>query len=524
MNNCKKTGIYLQENQKEVFRIWEARVRDRLSVAKSVDSLALHNSLPELYDGLIGTLVASDPQKYLDEVAKELGIQHGLERSSMSGYDLNHVVEEYQILQQVIFEVARRSGPLSEGTTDAIIDAITIGIRNATSKFVKQKSKALKESQRQAEKASLAKSSFLANMSHEIRTPLGAILGFAELLRDSESKSEREEYIQIITRNGQALSKLIHDILDLTKIEAGQLSVKHIAFALDELIDEITDLFAETANSKNISLDVEFAPHTPRRVKTDAARLRQILINIVGNAIKFTQTGSVKIKVDPVLTNDGVTGLRFTITDTGIGMTDEDARSLFKPFSQADDSSTRRFGGTGLGLALSRRLARALGGDVELKSYVKGDGCVFVITVNASVATESDHVESEKKATLKKNVRILLVEDSIDNQRFVKLLLESRGATVEVASNGKEGVQKFKEDNEYDVVLMDMQMPVLDGYAATKKLRAMGFDNPIIALTAHALPEERRRTTDIGCNAHFTKPIDTNLLVEKINDLTAQSK
>lgn len=514
----KDVAACLEQKRKEIFATWEARVRDTLPVARPIDSLALTNSLPELYDGLIKTLTAPDPKKYFEGVEKEIGRKHGEERSRLKGYDLNHVIEEYQILRHVIFEVVRKSGTLSSESADAILDAITIGIRNATSEFVKIRTGLLTQAQLRAQNALTAKSVFLTNMSHEIRTPLAAMLGYTELLADAPSKSERDEYIKVINRNGKALVKLIDEVLDLSKVEAGRLEVEHIAFALDELMDEVLGIFQEPIKAKNVTLAIIFDPKTPLVVESDPTRLRQILINIIGNAVKFTPSGSIKVNVEPVVLATGINGLRFTITDTGIGITAEEALTLFVPFSQADGSTTRKFGGTGLGLVLSRHIARALGGDVELKSCEKGQGCTFVVTVEAKAAKKPNKIAQPNSATKIDNIKILLVEDSPDNQDFIKRVLEKRGAVVDTADNGKEGVQKAIS-GAYDVVLMDMQMPVLDGYAATKNLRALGFKKPILALTAHALAEERLKTKDAGCNAHITKPIDTNLLVEAINEL-----
>lgn len=508
-----KLAEYLEANRQKIFEVWDARVRKCLPTASPMSTLALLNSLPELFDGMIKTLAAEDPKKYVEEYAKELGKKHGEERSRHKDYNLNQVIEEYWLLRYVILEYARKLGPMSDHAVDAILDAITIGIRNATAEFVRIRGEMLTH-------ANEVKSTFLTNVSHEIRTPLGAILGYADLLKGAKLQSD--EYLEVITRNGKALSKLIDDVLDFSTVEGGHLEAIKASFALDELVSDVLDTFKEVARKKNISLIVGFETGMSMIVRTDYSRLRQILINIVGNAIKFTQSGSVEINVEPILQNETMSALRFTISDTGIGMSEEEALKIFVPFSQADNSMTRKFGGTGLGLGLSRYIARALGGDVVLKSCKKGKGCVFEAIVAAQAVTE---VSEPIVHGLKKNLdglNILLVEDSIDSQYLIQHMLEDRGAHVDVANNGQEGVDKAKVGN-YAVVLMDTQMPVLDGHLATKQLREFGFKPPIIALTAHVLAEERKKTKDAGCNAHLTKPVDVDLLVKTIKEMISES-
>lgn len=382
----------------------------------------------------------------------------------------------------------------------------------------------LNEEKARAEHANRTKSSFLANMSHEIRTPLAAILGFTELMNSCENPNERSMFANVVSRNGNALIKLIDDIIDLTRVEAGRLQLERVDFEIRELINEITTLFRTPIENKKLKLHVKIDPRTPDRINSDPTRIRQILINLLGNAMKFTQRGSVSLLVETQFKNGSISCVNFSVTDTGIGMTKEQAQKLFEPFCQADESTTRRFGGSGLGLALSRKLAKALGGEVKIKECIPGKGCTFLASVEAVPAkyeTKTSSQPTNSKASPPQRgriARILLVEDSIDNQMLIKLLLSKAGMSVDVASNGSEGV-KMAESNEYDVVLMDMQMPVLDGYAATEQLRQNGYDRPIIALTAHAMIEDRQRSMELGCDAHLTKPLDSKLLVETISDL-----
>ncbi len=375
-----------------------------------------------------------------------------------------------------------------------------------------------------AERASKAKSEFLANMSHEIRTPLAAILGFSELLNDCASPAERAEYTKVISRNGKALSRLIDDILDLSKVEAGKLELERIDFDIKSLVEEITALFQETAKKKQIQIELTVDPATPARINSDPTRIRQILINLVGNAAKFTSRGLISIEVRPVEHRGVMSCIEFIIKDSGIGMTKVQASRLFQPFSQADNSTTRKFGGSGLGLALSRRLAVALGGDVKITQCEPQIGCTFVASVEATPALRENVVplplerQPREASEPYRHSNILLVEDSPDNQLLIKMILSNAGMSVDFAHNGAEGV-RMAEAKRYDVVLMDMQMPVLDGYAATEQLRQHGYDRPIIALTAHAMLEDRTRTFAIGCAAHLTKPLDAKLLIETIEKL-----
>ncbi len=380
--------------------------------------------------------------------------------------------------------------------------------------------KILKNEMVGAVRASETKSAFLANMSHEIRTPLGAILGFTDLIVNPKtSQEDRVEYSKIIRRNGKALSRIIDDILDLSKVEAGRLELEYIDFNIRVLVEEITELFLESAKKKNVSLNVEIDPHTPDVINCDPTRIRQILVNLVGNAVKFTSRGSILVRLEPVFNEARLSCIRFVIKDSGIGMTSEQAQKLFEPFSQADNTMTRKFGGTGLGLVLSRRLARALGGDVSILNCAPKKGCTFIATAKAqevltSTAVPTEYVtDSSINSELK--LKILLVEDSPDNQIMIRRLLANAGMIVDIANNGVEGVEMAGLNN-YDVVLMDMQMPVLDGYAATKQLRQDGYTKPIVALTAHAMLEERTRTLESGCNAHLTKPINLRLLIDTI--------
>lgn len=382
----------------------------------------------------------------------------------------------------------------------------------------------LLEAREAAESASRAKTYFLANMSHEIRTPLNAILGFSELMMNHEMNgAEKMSCLATIRRNGQQLVKIIDEILDISKVEAGRLTLENSVIDLRDLFNDLSVSLKLQAQEKGLRLEVSAGSSYPQFIRTDPVRLRQILINIVGNAVKFTEKGGVDVGVS--WRDEGGGRLHVEVDDTGIGIDAGQAEKLFNPFVQADSSTTRRFGGTGLGLALSRRLARALGGDVWLAKS-SPEGSRFVIEIPAVPRESSSFLENfappEKPKPLPPpsdisldGVRVLLVEDAIDNQILISRLLEMAGARVDVSATGEDGVRKALHSR-YDVILMDIQMPEMDGYEATSRLRRRGYSGPIIALTAHALKEEREKSREAGCDDHLTKPIDRRTLLGSV--------
>ncbi len=385
-----------------------------------------------------------------------------------------------------------------------------------------------------AEAADRAKSEFLANMSHEIRTPLNAIVGFGQMLKDVEAGSdEQAHFINTIERNGRALTQLIDDILDLSKIESGHLTTERIKMPLPSLMADIRSTMSVAARQKGITLNIRTTGRLPETVITDPMRLRQILVNLIGNAIKFTSRGSVDVLVEIVQKNDADSSiLRFTIADTGCGMSTAAQQNLFKPFAQADASTTRRFGGTGLGLVLARRFAQALGGGVELTKSMPGVGSTFLAWVDAGqldfqsygdFVPELDHdagmVPIHERLD---GLYILVAEDSPDNQALIRHLLMRHGAKVEIAEDGRQAVD-LALGGHHDLLLMDLQMPVLDGYGAATELRRRGYDGPIIALSAHAMREEREKGAKAGCNDHLTKPINARALYAKVREYSRRS-
>jgi signal transduction histidine kinase/HPt (histidine-containing phosphotransfer) domain-containing protein len=381
----------------------------------------------------------------------------------------------------------------------------------------------LKES---AEAANRAKSEFLANMSHELRTPMSAILGFADMMTHTDEHApNHEECIQVIRRNSHHLLELINEILDLSKIEAGQMTVERIQCELPVILCDVATLMRSRAEDKSLKFYVTLKGKLPRYILTDPLRLRQILVNLLGNAIKFTADGSIEMVVSCEQAKQTST-LRIEVRDTGIGMTDEQLSRVFQPFAQGEESTTRKFGGTGLGLAISRRLARLLKGDVVVSSAV-GVGSAFTVSIDSgsiidvemvTELTDSAHATADSQTpTLERplNARILLAEDGRDNQRLLSTHLKMAGAEVIIAENGQLAVELSTTEH-FDLILMDMQMPVMDGYSATAELRNRGVITPIIALTAYAMAEDRNKCLACGCTDYLSKPVQRETLLQTI--------
>jgi signal transduction histidine kinase/CheY-like chemotaxis protein len=391
----------------------------------------------------------------------------------------------------------------------------------------------LDRARRTAEEASRAKSDFLANMSHELRTPMTAILGHAELLVESRrDPCENFESVRVIERSGRHLLALINDVLDFSKIEAGQVCVEFTRCSPLAILEEVASLMRVRATEKGLNFQTTLCGAIPETIRTDPLRLQQILVNLIGNAIKFTQEGSVHVLCSLDASNREPL-MRFAVVDTGVGLTPEQIGRLFRPFVQADTSTTRQFGGTGLGLAISRSLAQALGGDIDVISH-PGLGSTFTVAVSIGPLEEVPLIEHEQpthrreeRRTVTKSssatstalagYRILLAEDGIDNQHLISLRLRQAGATVELAENGLVATQLALAaravGRPYDLIFMDMQMPVMDGYTATSRLRAEGYERPIVALTAHAMGGDREKCLRAGCDDYTTKPIDNQAMI-----------
>jgi signal transduction histidine kinase/AmiR/NasT family two-component response regulator len=379
-----------------------------------------------------------------------------------------------------------------------------------------------------AEASNRAKSEFLANMSHEIRTPLTGILGFTDVLLtggDDGDMAKRIEYLTTIQASGKHLLTVINDILDLSKIESGRVEFEHEACKPDQLVEEVLRVLQVKADEKQLALTARWETQIPKMVYTDASRVRQALINLIGNSIKFTARGSVEV-VGRLTQFQGRPQIEFDVVDTGIGIVEDQLAKIFDPFVQADSSVTRRFGGTGLGLAITRKIARGLGGDLTAVSEI-GEGSTFTLRFDTgdisgiplvtpiAPSKVTVRVERPKAAHVSTTLNVLLVEDGDTNRKLIKLLLERAGARVTTAENGATGVEVAMNEH-FDLILMDMQMPVMDGYTASRRLRDSGATLPIIALTAHTMTGDREKCLESGCTDYLTKPINAEQMFAAI--------
>lgn len=381
--------------------------------------------------------------------------------------------------------------------------------------LVAQRTEELEAAKALAEEANRSKSLFLANISHEIRTPLTAVLGYSELITESDAR-DRDAHGAIVRRHGSHLLGLINDILDMSKIEAGELALEMAACSPAELCDEAVSIVRQAAAAKGIETRVEVADNLPEYIRTDPIRLRQILVNLVSNSVKFTPAGSITLSVDW----DEQCGLMtWRVTDTGVGIEPEAIERVFDPFMQCDASLTRRHGGSGLGLYISRSLARSLGGDLTAKS-TPGLGTTMTASIRPEVVQQPGGAGAAFDTVRGTSLhgRVLLVDDSIDNRRLIRLHLERAGARVVEASNGKAAIETVdrarREGVGFGLILMDMQMPVMDGREAVRLLRRQNCTCPIVALTAHALAEDRAKAYEAGCDDYASKPIGAQKLIE----------
>ncbi len=470
--------------------------------------------------------VVSGPIVHLAETAKAISTQKNYAlRAEVHGEDeLGSLV---QCFNQMLEEIQRRDQQLQTHR-----DHLEEEVSNRTEELVKL-NKELTGAKDRAEAASRAKSNFLANMSHEIRTPMNAIVGYSDLLLEpGQNVSDQQDALQIIRRNSKHLLELINDVLDISKIEAGKMTVESLSVELTHIIGDVISIVRPRAIEKGLDFHVDFQGEIPRMIRTDPLRLRQILMNLATNAIKFTERGELRMTIhcDPTPADSRIV---IAVKDSGIGMTQQQIDRLFQPFSQGDESTTRKFGGTGLGLVISQRFAKLLGGGITITSK-PGKGSTFTVTVSGGSLDGVEMLRDVSESTListtepqpeKINLtgRILLVEDGLDNQRLISLHLRKAGAEVAIAENGLVGV-KAATTQQFDVILMDMQMPEMDGYTAAGELRKLGMTVPIIALTAHAMADDRAKCINAGCTDYLTKPVQKELLLKTVAGYLDPSK
>ncbi len=498
-----------------------------------------------LIESNIDALMTTDPSGIITDVNKQMEALTGCTRDELIGAPFKSyftdperaeaaiklVLSEKKVTDYELTACSRdgKQTVVSYNATtfydrDRTLQGVFAAARDVTER--KRVEVELREAKANAESASRTKSDFLASMSHEIRTPMNAILGIADLLAKTPLSAEQNKYVQIFRRAGDNLLHIINDILDLSKVEASQLEMERTGFSLNDLLEKVTEMVAVRAHEKGLLLVCEVAPKVSNDLVGDPTLLCQVLLNLIGNAIKFTESGEVALRVTSDAVSSAPGALRFTISDTGIGIPREKLGAVFERFTQADSSTTRRYGGSGLGLTISKRLVELMGGRIWVESEV-GKGSVFTFTMPLEVWAEAGRPATAPPVVPGSeqplpSLNILLVEDSADNRTITLAYLQDTPYRVEIAENGAIACEKFAAGH-YDLVLMDRQMPVMDGLTATRSIRKWELANnrpptPIIALTAAALKGDQEQCLAAGCTAYLSKPIKEEVLLQAIKE------
>lgn len=488
-----------------------------------------------LADALTGIIIDANPaaenllaQSKLQLIGTHQSKLHSTENNKFGGLTFTEFVNNLKhsvspIKAETIFLNSRGENiPVEMTSSLIIIDGKTViqGIIRDITERKKFEAELIKAKEI-AESATKSKSRFLANMSHEIRTPMNGIIGMANILKTSKLDHDQQEHLNLISISANNLLAIINDILDLSKIESDQLTFENIDFDLIENINDIIKILQIKTNEKNIDLNISYTDNTPQYIKGDPIRLNQIILNLVNNAIKFTDKGSVNVFVSKIYENNNKIKLMFKIIDTGIGISDAGQKKLFKEFSQVYSYTTRKHGGTGLGLAISKKLSEKMNGEIGVESEL-GKGSTFWFTVEVGIGNSPDKIENEiselNNIKSNKSLRILIAEDNLINQKVARMTLEKLGHFIDIAENGEIAVEKYLA-NEYDLILMDVQMPIMNGIDATRQIRKIeeainktkGIK--IVAMTANVMKEDKEEYLASGMDDYVSKPFKINELI-----------
>ncbi len=499
-----------------------------LELIKSVLNLEGHFSLVMVSDGK--SAIRKAKTNHFDLILLDIMMPE------MDGYEVCNILKSYPTTKDIpIIFLTALNGPkdiqkaFRYGAVDYILKPFSreelisrvnlhISLKRTREELIKAK--------RSAEAAAEAKAIFLANMSHELRTPMNGIIGMVDILKRTELTDAQYEYLNIIESSGETLLSIINDILDLSKIEAGHMELEKIPFSLYDEIRRVANIMQVIADKKKLTVRLHIGKEVPPYVKGDPVRMKQIIINLVNNAIKFTEKGNITISVEKKSAEDGKVQLFFKIMDTGIGISPEGQKKLFQSFSQVDKSTTRKYGGTGLGLMISKNLTQMMGGEIGVES-VEGVGSTFWFTISMELSDQESYIKQhqaddtshEDRTRVQPKMNILLAEDNKINQKVAMLNLNNLGYQVDIASNGKEAVEKF-ENGDYDLIFMDVQMPEMDGIEACKKIRELEINSdstkkiPIIAMTANTSEDERKKYMEAGMDDYISKPFKQKELIE----------